>query len=154
MAIAPESPIAITQGSGTDIAGYVDINGNFRQAVAIGDPYYNYALIPVGVQLTSDGGNQTSAAVTSGKNTITVISSNPSFLCRILVTTANTSALTLYDNASAASGTIIGVITASAVAGTVFNCQMPALNGITASASSNNPAVTISYVNQTIADVS
>ena len=154
MAIAQETTLPVSPGSGTNVAGYTDINGNFRQVVAIGDPYYNYALMPVGVQLHSDGGNQTSAAVTSGKNTVTVISTTPSFLCRVLITTANSGVVTIYDNASAASGTVIGYIPASAAIGTVYNFQLPALNGITVSASSNNPALTISFVNQTIADVS
>lgn len=53
----------------------------------------------------------------------------------VVTTTLSAAAITLYDNASAASGTVIGVIPASAAAGTAytFPSPIPVANGIYAS---------------------
>ena len=60
--------------------------------------------------------------------------SDPGRLIRIVVTTAmSAAATTIYDNASAASGTILFVIPASATQGTVYTVDLPAVNGIYAS---------------------
>jgi len=55
-------------------------------------------------------------------------------LLKIVITTAmSAAATTIYDNASAASGTILFVIPASATAGSVYDVNLPAANGIYAS---------------------
>jgi hypothetical protein len=92
----------------------------------------------------TDGGT-TATAVAAGTATDTVIKASVGRLCRILVTTAGTNAMMIYDNATAGSGKIIGATEANAVAGTVVNAQMPADNGITVDGHANNPAVTISF---------
>jgi hypothetical protein len=51
----------------------------------------------------------------------------------IITTTMSAAATTIYDNASAASGTILFVIPASATAGTIYDVNLPALAGIYAS---------------------
>jgi len=51
----------------------------------------------------------------------------------IITTTMSAAATTIYDNASAASGTILFVIPASATAGTIYDINLPAINGIYAS---------------------
>ena len=51
----------------------------------------------------------------------------------IITTTMSAAATTIYDNASAASGTILFVIPASATAGTIYSIDLPAVNGIYAS---------------------
>jgi hypothetical protein len=53
-------------------------------------------------------------------------------------------AVLVYDNATAASGTVIGVIAATAPVGT-YDFEMPAVNGITVGGASTNPAMTVSY---------
>jgi hypothetical protein len=76
----------------------------------------------------------------------TVVKAAAGYLSGVLVSAAGTAqALTIYDNASAASGTVIGVIPAGATAGQYYPFNMPAANGITCSGSSNNPAVTVAY---------
>lgn len=67
-------------------------------------------------------------------------------LCRAIVTTAGTTgAVTFYDNASAASGTVLGVVPGAATAGTVFEFQAPTVNGIVASAAASSAAVTVVF---------
>jgi hypothetical protein len=76
----------------------------------------------------------------------TVVKGSAGFLSGVLVTTAGTStAMNIYDNASAASGTIIGIVPATAVAGQYCPFDMPATAGITCSGSATNPAVTVAY---------
>jgi hypothetical protein len=70
------------------------------------------------------------AAIAAG---VVVIKAAPGRLCCVLVTTATTAsqAITFYDNATAGSGTVIGVIPGGTTAGTVYTFLMPANNGIT-----------------------
>lgn len=53
-------------------------------------------------------------------------------LCRVLVTTTTTTAqaITFYDNASAGSGTVVGLIPGASTAGTVVDFEMPCALGI------------------------
>lgn len=144
--MATETSIGMSQGSGTNIAGASDTAGNFQQLIMIGDGTVNQAKLPNGIMLFSDGGVSANFAITSGKNSATVISANPGRLCKVTVVTLGTAACIFYDNASAASGNVVGTVTASAAVGTIFNFQCVVANGITASASSSNPALTVQYV--------
>lgn len=104
-----------------------------------------YPVIPdVPVAVVTDGGTLT-AAVAAGAGGAGVVKAAAGRLCRIIVTTLGTAAMTFYDNASAASGTALFVIPASAAAGTIYNLQMPAANGIYAGGAANTPAVTVAY---------
>lgn len=98
------------------------------------------------VQSVTAGGNTTSAAATAGKATDTVIKNAPGILCRVLVVTANTNPMIIYDHASAGSGTPVGIIPANTPAGAVLAFDMPCALGITVDGHANNPAVTISFV--------
>lgn len=93
---------------------------------------------------SGDGGQTTAIAAATG--TDTVVKDSPGKLCRVLITTAGTAAVEIYDHASSATGTKIGHIAASAAAGTVATFMMPAANGITVKGSANLPAMTISYL--------
>lgn len=90
-------------------------------------------------------GAASTAAVAANAGTV-VVKSSPGRLNKVLVTTAaSTGVLTIYDNASAASGTVLAVVPASTAAGTLYSLDMPATNGITVSAPASCAAVTISY---------
>jgi hypothetical protein len=141
-----ETNLQITPGSGVGVSGYTDSAGNFRQTVTLGDTTNNIALLPSGIQLTSEGGANANFAITAGKNTITVVSVQAGRLCKVTVVTLGTAACTFYDSASAASGNVVGVVTASAAVGTIFSFQTVTANGITASASASNPALTVAYI--------
>ena len=71
--------------------------------------------------------------------------SRSGYLGTVIVTTIGTSALFIYDNANGvASGTIIGVVAASAAVGP-YNFFMPAKVGIYVAGGAGTPAVTVSY---------
>ena len=66
-------------------------------------------------------------------------------LNKIIVTTVlGAGAITIYDNASAASGTVLFVIPAATAAGSIFSLDLPAVNGIYASFASTG-TILVSY---------
>lgn len=73
----------------------------------------------------------------------TQIKPSPGRLCRMLVTTSGTGATQIFDNATTGSGTVIGVVAASAAVGTLVEAQAPAVNGITVKGNANNSAITV-----------
>lgn len=89
------------------------------------------------------------ATATQAANTAanTVVKNAPGTLWSATVTTLGTAALSIYDNASTNSGTILLTIPASAPVGTVYqwNSGQPAANGITSAGVLNCPAVTFAY---------
>ena len=97
-----------------------------------------------GVPYVSTGGSAT-ATVAAGTGT-TVIKASAGRLCRALVTAGTiTGAVTIYDNATTGSGTVIGVIPTTAVIGGTYDFQMPAANGITAIGAAGSAALTVSF---------
>lgn len=90
-------------------------------------------------------GGRASLAIAAGVATNTVVRGSSGRLARILVTTSGTNALNVFDNSSSASGTQIALVPANAAAGTLLDCQAPALNGITVQGNAANPGVTIFY---------
>jgi len=110
---------------------YVDIYGNVNGIVG-SQPL-----------LISTGGTQ---AKTVTPTSLTVISANPGRLARILVTVINgANAILIYDNATTGAGTVIGIVPANAAVGTVVDCQMPALNGITIAATASAGTITVGW---------
>ncbi len=85
----------------------------------------------------------TQAANTAG---VVVGKASPGKLWSATVTTLGTAGLIIYDNASAASGTILLSIPASAAVGTIYNFTngAPAALGIVSGGVLNCPAVTFS----------
>jgi hypothetical protein len=60
-----------------------------------------------------------------------VVKAAPGRLLKVIVTTATAGgSITIYDNASTNSGTILLVIPAAAAIGTVYDVNLPAANGI------------------------
>jgi hypothetical protein len=85
-------------------------------------------------------------AIASGAASDTVVHAGKSMLARVLVTTTNTNSMLIYDNASAGSGTIIGLIPANpTVNGIPYEFHSPCANGITVKGNAANPAVTVFY---------
>ena len=97
-----------------------------------------------GVGLVSDGGVY-SAAVAAGTATDTVIKGSAGRLCKVLVTSLGTNALSVYDNNSVGSGLIVGQLPASAPVGSIYSFQIPSVSGITVGGNPANPGVTLSY---------
>ncbi len=94
--------------------------------------------------LLAEVGGTTTVPIAAGVAANTVIKATPGRLVRVLVTATGTNPMQFFDNASAASGTIIGALPASPAIGTVLLLDMPALQGITAGGNAANPAVTVS----------
>ena len=67
-------------------------------------------------------------------------------LARAIVTTATaTTAVTVYDNASAASGTPLLVIPASTTAGTLYTVDLPFTNGLTVNGAASAGQITFGW---------
>ncbi len=90
-------------------------------------------------------GGRVSTAIAAGVVGNTVVRASAGRLARVLVTATGTGQMSIFDNASSPTGTIIGLVPASAAVGTLLDCQAPAANGITVAGNSNNPGVTIFY---------
>lgn len=86
----------------------------------------------------------TQAANTSGN---VVIKGSAGRLWNAVVTATGTAALSIYDNASTNSGTILLTIPANAAIGTIYSFPggQPAANGIVSAGVSSCPAVTFGY---------
>ena len=67
-------------------------------------------------------------------------------LARVTVTTVTASAVvTIYDNASAASGTILQVIPIAAAVGTIYMVDLPFVSGLTVQSTGATGAITVGY---------
>lgn len=100
------------------------------------------AVSGTGVNATQATNTTTIAAATVAN---TVIKAAPGRLFTILVNVAGTAQLSIFDNATTNSGTIIGTVPANAAAGSIFSGAGPAANGITVGGNALNPGVTISW---------
>jgi hypothetical protein len=77
--------------------------------------------------------------------TTQVIKGAPGRLLRVVVTTVTASAATtIYDNASAASGTALLVIPVAAAVGTIYDVNLPAVNGLVVGGAGTG-AITVGY---------
>ncbi len=91
--------------------------------------------------------SRTNKAVAAGVGTAAVVvKAAPGELVTIVVTATGTAAVSIYDNAAAATGTVLMVIPANAATGAIYNLNMGANNGITVGQVNNSPALTISYI--------
>jgi hypothetical protein len=97
----------------------------------------------IGESLVSWGGCFRQA-IASAAGTVT-LKAAPARLCRILVTAAGTAAVTVFDNATAASGTILFVSPTTTTLGQIFDSQMPAQLGITVSDPASGPGITVTW---------
>jgi hypothetical protein len=75
-----------------------------------------------------------------------VVKAAPGRIYKVSVTTITAAAIvTIYDNASLASGTPLLVIPIGATAGTVYDVQLPAALGITVQSTGATGNVTVGY---------
>lgn len=132
----------LTLGSATSANSVPVVIASDQGAVAVTLGSANSTMIGV----TSPGGTSATAIAAAATNTI--VKASAGRLCRVLVTTAGTAALTFYDNATggATTGNILGYIPANAGAGSVYDFQFIASTGIQAPGGANTPAVTVGYI--------
>jgi hypothetical protein len=134
---------ATSWSSGTAVGG-VELKKGAR-AITLSGAYATLLGSGFNIGFINNDGNK-NLSIASGHNSDTIVSANPGMLGSILVTAQNTNQMTFYDNASAASGDILGIVPANqAVDGKPFTLHAPAVNGIYVSGNANNPGVRISY---------
>jgi hypothetical protein len=76
-------------------------------------------------------GQKTLLVTTTGSGTAQVVSSVGGRFNGILCNAATTGVITVYDNATAASGTPIGYMASATAIGTYYTTDIPVANGIT-----------------------
>ncbi|MDE2104625.1 MAG: hypothetical protein KGL39_45740 [Patescibacteria group bacterium] len=99
------------------------------------------------VDITLVAGPTANAAQPANTAGAVVVKNAPGYLFSATVTTLGTAALTIYDNASAASGRVLLTIPASAAVGTIYQFYLGAYaaNGITSGGVASCPAVTFQF---------
>lgn len=105
--------------------------------------------MPAPLFTPSTDGDST-AVVASGATTNTLVKTGPGTLGRVLVTSTNgAAAINIYDANTPASGavtgTIIGVVPASAAVGSIYTFGMPFESGCLVAGAATNGALTISF---------
>lgn len=85
----------------------------------------------------------TTTAIAAGTTGDTIIKSSAGRLCRVLVNSTGTAAVSIFDNATTHTGTIIGAVPSGAALGTLIECDAPAVNGIVVQGAAGNPALTV-----------
>lgn len=89
----------------------------------------------------------TNVAIPQGIAPLVVVKATSGVLCRITITTLGSSAISIFDNAAAASGTVLFTIPANAAVGSIFDIRMPAALGIVVAAqTATTPAFTASFL--------
>ena len=137
------TPLALRQGANvltdaTTGATYA------QQLVEIADKSgVNVAKVDAqGAILVSSGGT---TAVSVASATPGAVKASAGRLCKVIITTLGTGSQVFYDNASAASGTILFATAASAAVGTIYDVQAIAQNGIYAAGAASTPVCTVLY---------
>lgn len=90
------------------------------------------------------GGAYKAVAAGTGAGNV-VVSAVPGRLVKIVVVTTNTAAISLYDNASTNSGTVLFTVPANAGSGTIYSLDIPTVNGIVAAQVNNSPTLIVTY---------
>jgi hypothetical protein len=75
----------------------------------------------------------------------TTLKAGPGRLMTVIVTASAAGVVTVYDNATTNTGTVLFATPASPAVGTVYNVNLPAVFGITVVAASTPSSVTIGY---------
>lgn len=104
-----------------------------------GDYYMAYA------QSTDAFGGCINKAITAGVTTDTVLSTGPARLCRVIITATGAGNTQIFDNASAGSGTLVGIIKSTAAVGDIIDFSMPTLLGLTVKGNASNAGFTVSF---------
>lgn len=89
---------------------------------------------------------------TTDTNALVNVVDGPGVLVGVLVTVSKAAAVTIYDNASAASGTVIAHIASGAAAGTLLTMNCPFENGIVFQGAGTYPGLTLIYLSRDAAN--
>lgn len=114
--------------------------GSFKNVDAAGinqggiDAFHN--------EYITDGG---SAYVSITASSAGAVKASAGRLCKVTVLTAVTSAVTIYDNTNAASGTALLTIPTTATVATIYNVQALLTNGAYVGGGTGSPALLVTY---------
>jgi hypothetical protein len=101
--------------------------------------------MPAG-DLATGAAPSATVAIPQGVAPLVVVKASEGRLFNIVITTTGSTSISIYDNASAASGKILFTTPASTPLGTIYYLNMPALNGITVAAQTGTtPAFTMAF---------
>lgn len=142
--IAPYFRVRMTTYTSDFATGILQLYANGLSGFQLIDTYVRILTAANHIGYINNDGTQ-NIEIAAGTATDTVVSGSGGILARVLVTTLGTHQMNFYDNASAGSGTVVGIVPASAAAGTIIECKAPCSNGCTAKGDSNNPAVTVFF---------
>lgn len=84
------------------------------------------------------------ASATAPLTATGAVKAAPGRLFKLVITTALSAAVTVYDNTAAASGTVLFATAATPAAGTIYDVNLPAASGIYASFAGTG-AITFGY---------
>lgn len=146
-------PLQILVGSGTISSApipLIQVQGGPVNLVQVnGLPLSGNNPVPVSIVNPNVSGvvafGGTTAVSVPGNSGVVVIKAGMGRLASAIVTTTGTAQLNIYDNASQASGIILGAVPANAAVGSVYAFNSPAQQGIVANSVANCCAVTICY---------
>lgn len=93
-------------------------------------------------RLTETGGTAYKVCAAA---TAVAVKASAGRLCKVIVITSGTAAVSIYDNASAASGNVLFTVPASAAVGSVYALDIPATAGIYVGGTTNTPALNCTY---------
>jgi hypothetical protein len=91
-----------------------------------------------------DAGYPSVASAATPLTATGAVKAAPGRLLKMIVTTALSAAVTVYDNTAAASGTILFATAATPAVGTIYDVNLPAVNGVYASFAGTG-AITFGY---------
>jgi hypothetical protein len=103
------------------------------------------AVVPVDGAGNPVHGTATGQVAAGAGTAAVAVKNSPGRLCKVVVVATGTAAVSIYDNASAASGSVLLTIPANAATGTVYDVGEIAANGITVGQVSNSPALALTY---------
>jgi hypothetical protein len=133
----------IALGTSTDAANANSVIGQLKQIKTNTAASVTLAASSAVIGVVAFGGTATLGVPSN--NGVTVVKAGSGRLASVIVTSTGSAQMNIYDNASQASGTIIGAIPADAAVGSVYQFNSPAANGIVANAVASCCAVTICY---------
>lgn len=136
--------IQVRDASATSpIGGYADVSG---KVLPDGTAALRIIAVDATGAATAVAGGTSTTSIAAGVTANTIVKNGPGRLTRVLTTSLNgATAVSIYDSATTATGTIIGFVPANAVAGTTLSFDMPAAIGIVVGGAATNPSMTVSF---------
>jgi hypothetical protein len=114
--------------------------------LAGGTPVTTYDLgtgtVTTVAQLVEPGGT---AYLTVTASSAAAVKAAAGRLCKVIVLTTVTSAVSIYDNTNAASGNIVLTIPTTAVVGAIYPVDVPMSAGIYVGGGTGSPKVCVTY---------